>query len=158
MCYSAVKCECFTLRETDNNSEYRTSRGWKICSVLVLFSMNGSHCFGDGSHPSAFPIKQPMKWIEPNWIQLKEWERSGFEQIHPSLSILCPCLSPSVCLPICDFVNWELSGDISHPLPYRQQCVQLWTTLAITHFLCFAVSFYGAQLGKGDDTDAPIRI
>ena len=85
--------------------------GIVLCGIHFVTS-----CFGNVSLPCTFPIKQPVNWSELNSI---ERVRASRVWTDPSLFVLCPCLSPSVCLTVCCSVNRKLSGDTFHPLAPR---------------------------------------
>lgn len=113
VCNSAGKCECCTIRETDNNTECKIITGQIICSSLALLCMNGIYfvtfCFGNGSHLCTVQNKTAteLNWTKTEFYWTKK-SKHGFEHIHPSIIVCFMPLSVSICLPS------PSSADTSH--------------------------------------------
>jgi len=135
VCNSAVKWECCTFKETENNTDCRVSRGYVICSTLVL-CMDGIHLVtADGSHPCTFPMKQPLNRLEPHRIPLIEWEQG----MNWSIIVCFMCLSFSICLPSCWLLcqRRAFRWHIKHPLaPTLEVCSWQVDGDAISYLLC----------------------
>lgn len=141
MCNSAGKCECCTIRETDNNAECKIITDQIICSSLALLCMNQIYfvtfCFGSGLHPCTFQNKAAaeLNWTKRNCIGRKRANGNMNTSIHHCLFYVPVCLHLSASSG-CGYVTGEPSlPQLTHPTPLEH--VQL-TSGSGSHFL-FAV-------------------